>query len=362
MTDHLQAVHTTAEQVRGILPPRPADANKGTFGSVLVVAGSLNYIGAAILSTLGAMRVGVGLATLATPFELLPMVASRLTECTFQPLPSEMGVLVDRAVGPLFKALAEREYTALLLGNGWGHEKETLGFLRGILQDPGGAKSAAQAERGVGFTSPRRTTEPARHEGARTVGFGMRRAAPPAPEKEAPPEKDAAHPESRILPPLVIDADGLNLLHQIEDWAGRLPENTVLTPHPGEMARLLDSDVATVQADRVGTAQRAAAAWKAIVVLKGAHTVIAAPDGRVQINPTASAALATAGTGDVLAGAIAGLLAQGLAPWDAAVAGTYLHGRAGELVAEELGDAGVLAGDVADALPYAIHDLKLRPA
>ena len=126
------------------------------------------------------------------------------------------------------------------------------------------------------------------------------------------------------------------------------------------MARLLGSDVETVQADRVGVAQRAAAEWKQIVVLKGAHTVIAAPDGRTQINGAATAALATAGTGDVLAGAIAGFLAQGLSPFDAATLGVYIHGRAGELVAEELGDAGVLAGDVADALPYAIHDCKLR--
>lgn len=333
LTDNVQVTNTTAEQVRGLLPARPADANKGTFGSVLIVAGSLNYIGAAVLSTLGAMRIGVGLATLATPIELLPIVAAKLTECTFLPLPADMGILTERSVKPLFDALTERQYKALLVGNGLGHEKETLNFMRGVLQD-------------------KAVTAPARARAERHVGFGLPRHAEPSKPEEAEEDKTPG------LPPLVLDADGLNLLHQIEGWAERLPADTILTPHPGEMARLLDSDVETVQADRVGTAQRAAAEWKAIVVLKGANTVIAAPDGRVAVNPAASAALATAGTGDVLAGCIAGLLAQGLAPFDAAVAGVFVHGQAGLLVAEELGDAGVLAGDVAEALPHALREIK----
>jgi NAD(P)H-hydrate epimerase len=333
LTDNVQVTNTTAEQVRGLLPARPADANKGTFGSVLIVAGSLNYIGAAVLSTMGAMRIGVGLATLATPIELLPIVAAKLTECTFQPLPGDMGILTERSVKPLFDALSERQYKALLVGNGLGREKETLNFLRGVLQDKASAA-------------------PARTRAAHLGGFGLARHVEP-PKQEAPEED-----KTPGLPPLVLDADGLNLLHQIEGWAGRLPADTILTPHPGEMARLLDSDVETVQADRVGSAQRAAAEWKAIVVLKGANTVIAAPDGRVAVNPAASAALATAGTGDVLAGCIAGLLAQGLAPFDAAVAGVFVHGQAGLLVAEELGDAGALAGDLAEALPHALREIK----
>jgi NAD(P)H-hydrate epimerase len=333
LTDNVQVTNTTAEQVRGLLPARPADANKGTFGSVLIVAGSLNYIGAAVLSTMGAMRIGVGLATLATPIELLPIVAAKLTECTFQPLPGDMGILTERSVKPLFDALSERQYKALLVGNGLGREKETLNCLRGVLQDKASAA-------------------PARTRAAHLGGFGLARHVEP-PKQEAPEED-----KTPGLPPLVLDADGLNLLHQIEGWAGRLPADTILTPHPGEMARLLDSDVETVQADRVGSAQRAAAEWKAIVVLKGANTVIAAPDGRVAVNPAASAALATAGTGDVLAGCIAGLLAQGLAPFDAAVAGVFVHGQAGLLVAEELGDAGALAGDLAEALPHALREIK----
>ena len=336
LTDNLQVAETTTAEVRALLPARPADSNKGTFGSVLIVAGSLNYVGAGVLATLGAMRSGVGLATLATPMELLGIVAAKLTESTFLPLPADMGALTERAADPLFKALGERSYKALLVGNGLGREKETLGFMRGLLRDPaaGGPGVRVRADRHVGFALPRRGAEPAH-------------------EAEA-----AAPADAPALPPLVLDADGLNLLAQIDGWAARLPADTILTPHPGEMARLLGSEVEAVQADRVGVAQRAAADWKVVVVLKGAHTVIAAPDGRVKINPTASAALATAGTGDVLAGVIAGLRAQGLAAFDAAVAGVYLHGRAGEIVAAEMGDAGVLAGDIAEALPYALRALK----
>ncbi|HUS17445.1 MAG TPA: NAD(P)H-hydrate dehydratase [Chloroflexia bacterium] len=354
LTDELTTTNTTADQVRGLLPARPADANKGTFGSVMIVAGSLNYIGAASLAALGAMRVGVGLATLATPIDLLPILAVKLTECTFQPLPSEMGVLSQRAVGPLFEALAERSYQALLIGNGLGKEKETLAFMRGIFKDT--AIPTPAAPRGsVGFGLRRGGDAARENVPNRSVGFGGRPITDGSKEPEAEVSREAA-----TLPPLVIDADGLNLLAQVEGWTGRLPENTVLTPHPGEMVRLLggDASIESVQADRVQTARQAAADWKAVVVLKGANTVIAAPDGRVQINPAATPALATAGTGDVLAGVIAGLLAQGLTPFDAAVAGAYLHGHAGELVAEELGDAGVLAGDIADALPYALRETK----
>ncbi len=360
LTDKLQVTETTAEQVRALLPARPADANKGTFGSVLIVAGSLNYIGAGVLATLGAMRVGVGLATLATPIDLLPIVAAKLTECTFLPLPADMGVLTERAVAPLFEALAKRPYQALLVGNGFGREKETLAFVREIFQDHSAASIAARAgaERHVGFAAPHRTGAGGSRPAERTVGFGLvRRAVESTAETPAPGKEE----ELATLPPLVIDADGLNLLSEIEDWATHLPENSILTPHPGEMARLHGGDIAAIQADRIGTARAAAAEWKQIVVLKGAHTVIAAPDGRVQVNPTASAALATAGTGDVLAGVIAGLLAQGLAPFDAAVVGVYLHGQAGEWVAHELGTAGVIAGDIAEALPYVLRETAEPP-
>jgi NAD(P)H-hydrate epimerase len=332
----LKTAVTDAAQVRGLLPARPADANKGTFGRLLIVAGSANYIGAGVLATTGALRSGVGLATLAVPVELLPIVATRLTESTFVPLPSDMGVLIERSVDPVFKTLAEREYTALLVGCGLGREKETQAFIRGLLLTNAETAHGRGGERAIGF------------------GFAARRAtenAGPGAEKE----KEAK--AGRALPSLVLDADALNLLSEIDGWTERLPHTSVLTPHPGEMARLRGTTVEEIQQDRAGVARAAAKEWNQVVVLKGAKTVIAAPDGRVQINPAATAALASAGTGDVLAGVIASLLAQGLAPFDAAVAGVWLHGRAGELCAERIGPVGVLASDVAAALPEALREL-----
>jgi NAD(P)H-hydrate epimerase len=328
----IKTVQTDAAQVRGLLPDRPADANKGTFGRLLIVAGSINYIGAGVLATLGALRSGVGLATLAMPAELLPIMAAKLTEATFVMLPSDLGVLVERAVETVFKTLGKQEYKALLVGCGLGREKETSAFIRGLL-----LSSADSAARGP----------------ERPIGFGFRRAA----ETTGKPDGDTEEKPKRILPALVIDADALNLLSEIEGWADRLPHNSILTPHPGEMARLRGVETDAVQADRVAIARAAAQEWQQVVVLKGAKTVIAAPDGRVQINPAATPALASAGTGDVLAGVIASLLAQGLDPFDAAVAGAWLHGRAGELCEERIGKAGVLAGDIAAALPEALREL-----
>ncbi len=156
----------------------------------------------------------------------------------------------------------------------------------------------------------------------------------------------------------VVDADALSLLPEIDDWSSRLPPETVLTPHPGEMATLTGEDKGSLQADRVASAKKWAAAWGHVVVFKGAFTVVAAPDGRVSVLPFATSALASAGTGDVLAGAIAGLRAQGVAGYEAAVLGAYLHGLAGELAAQMLGsEASVMAGDVIGALPEAMETI-----
>jgi NAD(P)H-hydrate epimerase len=151
---------------------------------------------------------------------------------------------------------------------------------------------------------------------------------------------------------MVVDADGLKLLAQIKDWDRRLPENSVLTPHPGEMSVLTGLSVDKIQEDRLGSAEKFAKKWGHIVVLKGAFTVIAAPDGRTAVLPVASPALARAGTGDVLAGLIVGLRAQGMGAFEAAVAGAWLHAQAGLAAAEILGStAGVLAGDLLDEIP-----------
>lgn len=328
----IKTVETDAAQVRGLLPARPADANKGTFGRLLIVAGSINYIGAGVLATLGALRSGVGLATLAMPAELLPIMAAKLTEATFVMLPSDLGVLVERAVETVYKTLDKQEYQALLVGCGLGREKETGAFIRGLLLESADAPAGRGAER--------------------PIGFGFRRAV----ESAGTGEDDKDDKPKRTLPALVIDADALNLLSEIEGWADRLPHNSILTPHPGEMGRLRGIEIDAVQADRVGIARAAAQEWQQIVVLKGAKTVIAAPDGRVQINPAATPALASAGTGDVLAGVIASLLAQGVDPFAAAVAGAWLHGRAGEICEARIGKAGVLASDIAATLPDVLRE------
>jgi hydroxyethylthiazole kinase-like uncharacterized protein yjeF len=299
----------TPEMVRGWLPARPPDAHKGTFGRALIVAGSANYTGAARLAGAAAVRTGAGLVTVALPASIHSAVAATLSEATYLLLPHELGVLAEPAV----EVLAEQagRYDAMLLGPGLGQEKETAEFLTALLR--------GRERRPVGFLRAGETT------------------VQPIP-----------------LPPLVVDADGLNLLARMDGWPSRLPPGTVLTPHPGEMARLMGCSVADVQADRVAVARQQAREWGHVVVLKGAFTVVAGPDGRTVLEPFANPALATGGTGDVLAGIIVALRAQGLGPFEAAAAGAYLHGLAGELARRRLGPAGVAAGDLLPLVPEAI--------
>jgi NAD(P)H-hydrate epimerase len=309
----------TPESVRPWLPARPRNAHKGTFGRVLVVAGSVNYTGAAYLAGAAAYRAGAGLVTLAVPAPLYAILAGQLPEATWLMLPHDMGV-IDAPAAEMLRKEYERT-RALLIGPGFGTEKHTADFMRRWL---GVDERAGQRRGGLGFLAP------------------------------AEPEPEAA----AALPPVVVDADGLKLLAQIDGWARRLPAGAVLTPHPGEMAVLTGLDKDAIEADRLGTALKFAADWGHVVVLKGAFTVVAAPDGRATVMPFATAALATAGTGDVLAGAVAGLLAQGLAPYEAAAAGAYLHGLAGVLAAQALGStAAVMAGDVLDGLIEAMASL-----
>jgi NAD(P)H-hydrate epimerase len=160
--------------------------------------------------------------------------------------------------------------------------------------------------------------------------------------------------------PLVLDADALNTLAKIPQWWQRLAQATVLTPHPGEMSRLSGLRIEEIQQDRLEIAQRMAALWQKVVVLKGAYTVVAAPNGRAWICQVANPGLASAGTGDVLSGAIAGLIAQGVNSFDAAACGVYLHGEAGERVKQQVGDAGMIASDLLPVLPLVIKELKGR--
>jgi len=158
--------------------------------------------------------------------------------------------------------------------------------------------------------------------------------------------------------PLVLDADALNTLAATPEWWHQLPGEAVLTPHPGEMARLTGLAGAEVQARRFQVASEAAETWGQVVVLKGAYTLVAEPEQGIQVSPFANPGLASGGTGDVLSGAIAGLIAQGVKPWEAAIAGVFLHATAGEMARQELGDAGMLASDLLPRLAQAIRRLK----
>ncbi len=312
-----------AAHVAALLPERPAASHKGTFGRALIVAGSTNYVGAASLAAEAAYRAGAGLVTLAVPEAIHPIVAAKVTEPTFLVLPHDMGALVPDALRVLMPRLGE--YEALLVGPGLGRDPKTRDLVTELL-----ARKARQ-RRAIGFMPG----EARREEG------------------------------SLPLPPTVIDADALNLLSEIDRWWEGLQGPAILTPHPGEMARLStgrDSSprlsTEEIQRDRIGVARDAARRWGQVVVLKGAYTVVAAPGGEVTVIPFANAALATAGTGDVLAGAIVALLAQGLAPRDAAVCGAYLHGLAAEMWSRHTARAGMLAGDLLPLLPKALEALR----
>jgi NAD(P)H-hydrate epimerase len=293
----IQTEIMTAVWARDALPDRPLVSNKGSFGRVMVVAGSHSYTGAATLACLGALRAGAGLVTLASLPGVRAAAASQLPEVTFVGLPEVNGQPDVGAAGAVIEAMPG--YDVLLLGPGLGQSDGAQALVRGLLAGPGIAQT-----------------------------------------------------------PVVIDADALNTLARDPAWNESLRRTAVLTPHPGEFARLAGTTVAEVQSRRLETAREQAKAWNQTVVLKGAETVIAAPDGRALLSPFANPALATAGTGDVLAGAIAALMAQGLEPLAAAGLGVYLHGDAAELYAAEYGPSGLLASEVAAGIARSAARLR----
>jgi hydroxyethylthiazole kinase-like uncharacterized protein yjeF len=288
------------EEFAGLPLVRPVDGHKGTFGHVLVVAGSLGKSGAAVLAGRAALCGGAGLVTLATPEVVLPMVASAQAEYMTEPLAAtDEGTVSRRNLEDDRFVRIEEGKTVLAVGPGLGQHPETQDFVRTIVQ----------------------------------------------------------HSEL----PIILDADGLNA------FAGaalrdRETKFLAITPHPGEMAHLLDTSTKAVQEDRVKAAQEAAQRWNAFVVLKGSHTVVAAPDGQVFVNTTGSAGLAKGGSGDVLTGLLAALTAQFKTDnWVKVLAlGVYLHGVAAELAAEGMDLSGLLAGDVASAIPKARRRLLLE--
>jgi len=288
----------TEDWVRSVLPIRPISANKGTFGSVLVTAGSINYIGAAYLACSGSVRVGAGITTLATAASLQPTIAAQLPEVTYLPLPEARPGLISPDASRLIHQQIEH-YKVLLIGCGLGQGQSAVRFVRSAILKP-----------------------------------------------------------NISLPAIVLDADALSVLSTIPKWWQQMTDDAVLTPHPGEMARLIGASIDEVQSNRLNVAKMFAAQCNKTVVLKGACTVVASPDGRTRICSIANPGLASAGTGDVLSGVIAGLLAQGMSFFDAAACGVYLHAQAGNAIRKELGDTGMLASDLLPELPRVIKRIK----
>jgi hydroxyethylthiazole kinase-like uncharacterized protein yjeF len=280
-----------------LLPARPPGAHKGSFGHVLLVAGSEGKTGAAALAAAGAARAGAGLVTVACPAGLNDILEVKLTEAMTAPVADTTErALAASAEDACLALAAERDVVGA--GPGVGRGRETQALLRALAK--------------------------------------------------------------RLERPLVIDADGLfAFAGEPEVLRGRRGP-TVLTPHPGEAARLLGRNAAAINRDRVGAARELARASGAIAVLKGAATVVADPEGRVAVNPTGGPALASGGTGDVLTGLVCGYLAQGVAPFDAAALAVYVHGAAADRLARQCGGAGLLAGDLARAVPSTSRELRRR--
>ena len=278
---------------------RTVDSHKGLYGHALVVAGSLGKSGAAVMAGYAALRAGAGLVTVATPDVVLPLVASAHPELMTEPLIAtpEGTAAIQNLAQQRFERIAEGK-TVLALGPGLGLQSETQGFIRKIV---------LQTEL-----------------------------------------------------PLVLDADGLNAFAASADLLrDRKSKFLAITPHPGEMARLLNSSTKSVQEDRVKTAQEVAHRWNVHVILKGSHTIIAGPDGQIFINTSGNPGLAKGGSGDVLTGILAALTAQFKTDdWTRVLAlGVYLHGKAAEFVTRNTDESGLLATEVAAAVPYARRQL-----
>jgi hydroxyethylthiazole kinase-like uncharacterized protein yjeF len=281
---------TDVDAASSLLPPRPRTAHKGTMGHLLAITGSRGKTGAAVLLARAALRSGVGLVTIGAPRSCLATIAAGQAEAMTEPLPeSRAGALSAAALSPARKLLAVRD--ALALGPGLGLAPGTASLVRALVR-------------------------------ARTA-------------------------------PTVLDADGLNAFGAVSRaaglTAGTLP--MVLTPHPGEAARLLATSAGSVQADRLGAARSLARSTGAVVVLKGAGSIVASADGNAAFNATGNPGMATGGTGDALTGVIGALLARGMSAFDAARLGTYVHGDAGDRAAGRLGEDGMIAGDLVAELP-----------
>lgn len=285
------------ELARKLLPDRPAEAHKGTFGHLFVIAGSRGFTGAAQMMCLAAARTGAGLVTAGIPRAVADVVAGSMMEIMTFPLPST--------------------------------DQETF--------------SVAAVDPAIAF---------AENKDAIAVGPGL---------SQHPHARDfALQVIERCTKPMLIDADGLNALATNPDSLSRRTAPTVLTPHPGEMSRLSGLSTNEIQGAREQIAAEYAEKWKVTLVLKGAGTVVASPGGDVFVNTTGNSGMGTGGTGDVLSGMIGSLMAQGMDPTDAAILGVYAHGMAGDFAARDLTERAMIAGDVIDRLPEAWAALEAK--
>ena len=283
----------TEDFVKAALPPRTASSHKGTYGHAGILAGSVGKTGAAALAAQAALRIGAGLVTVGVPASVNDVLEAKLLEAMTMPLPDTKARTFSRAGFDRILGFIQAR-TAIAIGPGLSTNPETVELVQSLMK--------------------------------------------------------------HLDRPSVLDADALNALASRASLLTECKTPPILTPHPGEMARLeVDATSQSVNADRIGTARRFARERGVFVVLKGARTVIARPDGQLVVCPTGNPGMATAGTGDVLTGMIVGLLAQGVPAWEAACAATYFHGAAGDMAAGRLGFAGMIAGDLIEQIPYAIQ-------
>ncbi|MDZ7262482.1 MAG: NAD(P)H-hydrate dehydratase, partial [candidate division KSB1 bacterium] len=281
--------------VRTLLPRRASDAYKNQCGTVLVIAGSVGLTGAATLTATSVLRAGAGMAILGAPESLNPILAGKLTEVMTRPLPETEARTISLRAQKDIEGLLDWA-DVLAVGPGLGTHEETRQLVEWIVRE--------------------------------------------------------------INKPMVIDADGLNALAGKGDLIKSAKGSLILTPHPGELSRLLGVPIKDILKNRIELVRETAKNWRATLVLKGAPTITGDPNGQVYINSSGNAGMATAGSGDVLTGIIAGLLAQGMAPKDAALAGVFVHGAAGDLAQKKLGEKGLIAGDIAQYLPQALKSIE----
>jgi len=283
----------TASDIQPLFTPRAPETHKGNYGHVLLVGGSGTKPGAVLMAGRSSLRAGSGLVTVALPDRAYKKISKNFLELMYEPQPSHRSGGISRKALPKILKLCAA-MDAIAVGPGMGANADTKALVEGLL------KKTSQ--------------------------------------------------------PMVLDADGLNCLGRVEAIC-RLNENRILTPHPGEMSRLTGLSTAAIQKNRIGAARDFAKRHTCVLVLKGFRTIVATPDGAVFVNSTGNAGMATAGMGDVLTGVIVSLLAQGLSCQNAAVAGVWIHGRAGDRVAGRLGDRGLLATDVIEEIPLAIREV-----